>query len=291
MQNFKIGIVGIGGIGGLLAVLLKNKKYQVFSVKKGKKKKFLNLKSNFYGNISESIKLNNNLRNCRIIFVCSKYPFLSKHLKKIKNNNQIIVPLLNGILHYDILNKKYKNVFIANIGKVIAFRKKNLIIHNSKNTPEVIISKLNKKDKDIKLIKKILKNILVNVKFYRNDNFVLWNKLIRIAGISTLTAIYNNNLGQIRKSKQKFMMLKQLLKEIIFVINKLYKTKFKLKKIMDEIKKFPNNLTTSLQRDISLGKKSEVETQIGAIYNIAKKNNIKCLKITKAYNKIKLKCK
>ena len=64
VQKYKIGIVGLGGIGGLLGVLLKNKKYDVSSSKSYYKKYIsLNLKSNFYGNLSAKLKTRSNLND------------------------------------------------------------------------------------------------------------------------------------------------------------------------------------------------------------------------------------
>ena len=50
-----------------------------------------------------------------------KVPIFKKHLKKINNKNALIIPILNGISHFEILKKKFNNkIFIANIGKVVS---------------------------------------------------------------------------------------------------------------------------------------------------------------------------
>ena len=85
MQKVKIGVVGLGGIGGLLAILLKRARYEVFSNKKFSKKEILiNLSSEYYGNLQETIKINKTLNNVDIIFICSKFPYLKKKYKEFK---------------------------------------------------------------------------------------------------------------------------------------------------------------------------------------------------------------
>ena len=62
---------------------------------------------------------------------------------------------------------------------------------------------------------------------------------------------------------------------------------------MKEINKFPNNLTTSLQRDINnrINIKSEIKTQIGAIYKLGIKNKLSLDATNKIYKLLNKKCK
>ena len=147
MQKVKIGVVGLGGIGGLLAILLKRARYEVFSNKKFSKKEILiNLSSEYYGNLQETIKINKTLNNVDIIFICSKFPYLKKNIKNLNNSKALIVPLLNGLYHFNILKKQFSNrVYFSNIGKIISKKiTEKKIVHLSKNKPEVLISSENK---------------------------------------------------------------------------------------------------------------------------------------------------
>lgn len=293
MQKYKIGIVGLGGIGGLLGVLLKNKKYNVSSSKSYYKKYItLNLKSNFYGNSSAKLNTRSNLNDKKIIFICSKFQFLKHHLKKIKNTKAFIVPLLNGISHFEILKKKFgSKIFIANIGKVESkINKTNQIIHTSSNAPEVLISSNKKNKKEIQILKKLLNEINIKVKIRLKSSDVIWSKLIRLSSISAITALYNCNLGQIRNSRKKTYELNTLIKESLIVSKKADNFKENLRNIKNLIKTFPDNLTTSLQRDINNSSYSELETQIGSIVKLSKSLNIKSPMYEKIYFLLKRKC-
>ena len=70
--------------------------------------------------------------------------------------------------------------------------------------------------------------------------------------------------------------LKNLIKEALHLTRLLFNFKESFANIIKEINKFPNNLTTSLQRDINnkTNTRSEVETQIGAIYKLGIANKI-----------------
>lgn len=62
---------------------------------------------------------------------------------------------------------------------------------------------------------------------------------------------------------------------------------------MREINKFPHNLTTSLQRDINnkMTTRSEIETQIGAIYKLGIKNRLYLNTTNFIYKSLIKKCK
>ena len=289
MQKINIGIIGLGGIGGLLAVLLGNKNFKVFTSKKIEKNLTLYLKSKFYGNLKTNIKFDKTLKKTDIIFVCSKYPYLKKHLKFISNNKALIVPFLNGLSHFEILKKKFgKKLLTSKIGKVVSKKiGKNRIIHESNNKPEVLINfdKINKKQK--KSLLKILKITQIKTKIFKDRNKVIWTKLIRLSAISAITSLYNCNLGIIRKSKIKSNELNSLLKESIKLSKKIFKNDFKINEIIKTINTFPDELTTSLQRDMSFNIYSELETQVGSIVKLSNKYKISLPIYKKIYSKLK----
>lgn len=289
MQKIKIGIIGLGGIGGLLAILLGNKNFKVFTSKKIEKNLTLYLKSKFYGNLKTNIKFDKTLEKTDIIFVCSKYPYLKKHLKFISNNKALIVPFLNGLSHFEVLKKKFgKKLFISTIGKVVSKKiSKNTIIHESNNEPEILINfdKMNKKQQ--KFLLKIFKIAQVKTKIFKDGNKVIWTKLIRLSAISAITSLYNCNLGKIRKSKIKLNELNSLLKESIKLSKKIFKNDFKINEIKKIINTFPDELTTSLQRDMSLNIYSELETQVGSIVKLSNKYKISLPMYKKIYSKLK----
>ena len=296
MQKIRIGIIGLGGIGGLIAILLKKAGYEVFSNKNIKQKKILlELSSKYYGNLGATININKTLNNVDVIFICSKFSYLNKNIKNLNNNKAIIIPFLNGLSHFDILKKKFKNrVYYSNIGKIISKKEtEKKILHLSKNKPEILISSENKNKDKIRIIYNIFKKLNFNIKVINSNTKVIWSKLIRLSSISAITAIYNCNLGEIKKSKKKVEQLENLIKEGLYVAKLLFNFKESFSNIMREINKFPHNLTTSLQRDINnkMTTRSEIETQIGAIYKLGIKNRLYLNTTNFIYKSLIKKCK
>ena len=294
-NKIKVGIVGPGGIGGLLAILLSKKNIKVIcnNGKINNKKFNFKLQSRVYGNTSKKIEFSNKkLKFFDVIFISVKYHNLKKAIEKIDTKtNKIIVPLLNGLSHIDILKKKYaQKIVVANIGKTIAYKTEgNLMVHESKNYPEINISLENRiKLKEINFLIKILKDIKIKIKTHNLDNKVIWTKLIRINTLSAITALYNSNLGKIRNSKHKKKQLISILKESIRVA-KAKGVKFKLKDIIKEINTFPDTLTTSMQRDIANNRKSEIDSILGGVLHEAKKEKLILKTNKKVYELLKKK--
>ena len=289
MRKVNIGIIGLGGIGGLLANLLGNKNFEIFTSKKIRSNSVIYLKSEFYGNSQTKVNFDRSLKKAKIIFVCSKYPYLKKHLKFISNKNALVVPFLNGLLHFEILQKKFGNkALTSTIGRVVSKKvNKNTIIHESNNKPEISINfdKINNKQQ--KNLISIFKSSKLKVKVVKNKNNIVWSKLIRLSAISAVTSLYNCNLGKIKKSKIKSNELNFLLKESIILSKKVFKNNFNIFKIKEIINNLPNELTTSLQRDINSKKKSELETQVGSIVKLSNRYKISLPMYKNIYKKLK----
>ena len=121
----------------------------------------------------------------------------------------------------------------------------------------------------------------------KNKNNIVWSKLIRLSAISAVTSLYNCNLGKIKKSKIKSNELNFLLKESIILSKKVFKNNFNIFKIKEIINNLPNELTTSLQRDINSKKKSELETQVGSIVKLSNIYKISLPMYKNIYKKLK----
>ena len=143
-----------------------------------------------------------------------------------------------------------------------------------------------KNEKKIKDVIKILKRSKIKTIVNKNEDNVIWTKLIRISTLSAVTSYYNQNLGHIKNNKEQKITLMNILKEVTsLAINKGLKINFK--NLKNEIFKLPNNLTTSMQRDLRSGKISEIESILGGVLKEAKKQNIILKTTKKVYKSLK----
>ena len=103
-----------------------------------------------------------------------------------------------------------------------------------------------------------------------------------------MTSLYGCNLGKIRNSKRKFFYFKQLILESIKVA-KLDGFRANYKKILRKIKELPDNLTTSMQRDLKERKNSEIESITAGIIKKGMNFNLRLKYHEKLYQIIKKK--
>ena len=274
-----IGIIGAGGIGALFGSIMQKKGYNVFFLKKSNKdldKIKYKIKSNYYGNYKSLLCFDDQkFYNSDVFILITKYPHLKtlkKKLKKIKKYNKPFICLMNGLSHIDILNKIFKkNLIIASAGHVVSYKRKKFeIVHSSTTPPEITLSFKNKKFLKKSFLKQIFKNAKMDVKISLNYKKIVWEKLVRLNSLASLTSLYNCNLGKIRKSIDKYFNFIELTKETIQVAQRDgYKTN--LKSVLEKIDKLPDNLKTSMQRDLTMFRDSEIDTITGGVLNLGKK--------------------
>jgi 2-dehydropantoate 2-reductase len=281
-MQYKVGIIGRGGVGLFLAYEFYKKKIDYEIVSKTIMTDTvinINNENEFVPNYSNGI-----LKKYDIIFLATKYNklFHDHHLlNNLINNSTIIIPLLNGMKHYELLAKK--NILTATIGGINASRNDDKLSVINKNT--LIDLSLEKKS----LTKNLVSLIdLVDIKFkiHYSDKYVLWNKLARLSVVSLITAISNSNLGHIRGDKNLFKQMNLLIDEISILLNVL-KISIKKNEIITQINNMPDNLETSLQRDINNNLDSELDTIIGEVILLAKVNNVKMKTFEIIYNRLK----
>ncbi len=282
-KEINIGIIGAGGIGALFGSIMQKRGFNVFFLKKkinDTNKIKYKVKSNFYGNFRTFLNFNEKkFYNCDIFILVTKYPHLKKLTKKLKKIEKIKKPLIclmNGLSHIDILSKIFKkNLIIATAGHVVSFKGKKFdIIHPSITPPEIILSYKSKKLLKNFFLKKIFKDCSMDVKTSFDTKKIVWEKLIRLNSLASITSLYNCNLGKIRKSRKRYFDFIELTKEAIQVAKRNgYKTN--LQTVMKKVNKLPNNLKTSMQRDLVMSRDSEIDSIPGGVLRLGEKYGLK----------------
>jgi len=271
-----IAILGPGAIGGFLASLFFKNDFSVTCIAKKSlyesiKKNGIIFESKIYDNFVALPKVVTHLDfEPDILFITTKATDLSNALKRIKIDlkNTTIVPLLNGIDHIDFLRSKYNNVVAATIGNIEVKRlSSNHIIHTTTGLPFIALSN----DK----ISQIISDIGIVAKVIPNEKELLWKKLVRLNAIACTTSATNKNIGFIRFDAFWREKLIECINESISVAY-AEGVIIDANEVMEKIDKFPSTLGTSMQRDVALGKPSEIDHIACAIIRIGKKHGITC---------------
>jgi 2-dehydropantoate 2-reductase len=152
-------------------------------------------------------------------------------------------------------------------------RKDGSNLHVNTNNLELLFATENNDLLDkMEAIANVLTEIGLFSKTYKSEKEVIWQKLGRLSIVSSLTAAAEQNLGFIRNDPNWKKILLRLIDEVVEIA---HHDGFEIKydDILKKIETMPNNLTTSLQRDVSKKLPSELDAIVGAIINLGKKNN------------------
>jgi len=293
----KIGVLGIGGVGSLIASNLLKENHEVYCFGSTESNKFLKkngiaFKSNIYGNSNLFPYFNlSKDQFLDFLFVTVKGNNLIKALatyKKFFNKDTIAITLLNGLGHKEEIQKHFDiNLIVGTIGSLeVSLNKNRVAIHKSQCKANI---ELASSDKKLQLhlvnLKKILEKAGIYCTIYEDENYVIWSKLIRLSVISIINTLSNSNLGNSFIKEETRILFLPLIEEFCLIGEKLG-FNFKPKNIYEKIKTLPDNLTTSMQKDIYLGNDSEIEYIVGAPLKLGKSFGLKLPIMNKCYLEI-----
>ncbi len=298
----KIGVIGIGGVGSLISTRLSTTNNQIFCFGSRDSNEYLlkkgvSIESNFYGNstyipkqiIEKEDKLD-------LVFITLKGTKLESALENYRylfNKNTITVSLLNGLGHRETIRQNFGlKLIVGTIGSLeISLNDKRIAIHKTNNAPTVeIATSENNLKEDLKFVNDLLNRISIKSKIFEKEDMVIWRKLTRLTVISTITSMFNKNIGFLRNNPKYRELILDLIYELCLISKKIGKA-IDEKQIVNAIDFLPYNLETSMQKDINSGKPSEIDYILKAPLNYGLKEGLNLPKMSYCYEFLKAKIK
>ena len=297
----KILILGAGAIGGFFgAHLMKSGANVSFLVREKRKDELKKSGINIFS-INGELKVNPKLldknlsgQHFDVIILTNKSYDLIESIREIKPyvNKAVIVPLLNGMAHYEILDKEFGKEKIFGGTAYIS------TAMNNYGSIQQITSRAS-----IKFGPRTQKNINIANEFYEicketefecdfSDHIELdlWRKYVLIGATAASTVLFQKPLGEISATtygKSLIIEIHEECKKI--VLSKGYDigieaTNYNLKLITDK----GSLLKASMLRDFESGKKTECEHILGYLIELAERNNLQCDLIKAAHTRIQV---
>ena len=297
----KILILGAGAIGGFFgAHLMKSGANVSFLVREKRKDELKKSGINIFS-INGELKVNPKLldknlsgQHFDVIILTNKSYDLIESIREIKPyvNKTVIIPLLNGMAHYEILDKEFGKEKIFGGTAYIS------TAMNNYGSIQQITSKAS-----IKFGPRTQKNINIANEFYEicketefecdfsdHIELELWRKYVLIGATAASTVLFQKPLGEISATtygKRLIIEIHEECKKI--VLSKGYDigieaTNYNLKLITDK----GSLLKASMLRDFESGKKTECEHILGYLIELAERNNLQCDLIKAAHTRIQV---
>jgi 2-dehydropantoate 2-reductase len=196
-----------------------------------------------------------------VVIVATK----SYHLKEIfpilkdyTNKKTVVLPLLNGVGHFEKLkdfNVKKGCIYI------VSHKIDTNIIHKKADTFYLCY------EKDA-LLDELFSKLPLKVKSSKKIDFDIWKKYLFIATFATLTSYYGRPMGWVVEQKEE--EVKEFVKRMVLLANQngiAMDAKQEIEKVLKQAKNIPYDSKTSMQIDFENKNETELENLVGYLKN------------------------
>lgn len=281
----KVGILGPGAVGGFLAALFDKKGVPVVCIANENSAKFLNengieLESPVFTNFRAwPVAVSEVKEELDLIFVTTKAGSLAEAMRRIDPalvRKAVIVPLLNGIEHMEILRNYFGPRLVAGSINIAVDRPElGKVVHTSYSDFIKIASDKDISEEDLVGVTTLLRGAGMEVQILGSEAEVLWNKLVLLNAISCTITASVNPIGFVRSDMYWRGKIFGVVQESCAVAKK-EGAEIKVYEVMAQIDKLPEILTTSMFRDVVRGLSAELDSIAGAIVRAGKKHDLAC---------------
>lgn len=289
----KICVVGLGGVGGFIGgVLAKTYPHVAFFARGSRKESIQNngliIKSDFLGEFQvKPEKISDEAEVLGImdyVFVCVKNYSLEQVCSQIApmiGETTVIVPIMNGI---DPAQRTRNYIGMGTVLEALIYiasgSEEDYTIVQKGNYALVHIGKKNSSEEEKKSITKvseILNGANVQCIIDEDIEAVIWKKYILNCAFNIITAYYHATTGELKKDPKKVEEFKSLLSEASLVGRKIgvhLSDKVEEDHLYHFLYRQDDAATSSLRRDMDLGKANELETFSGYLLTLGEQHGI-----------------
>ncbi len=275
-----IVIYGTGGVGGYFGARLAQAGNKVTFIARGKhleaiQKNGLQLKSPkgdylvFPANVTSNIS---EITDIDLILLCVKTWQLeaaAEEIKQVLSKKTMVISLLNGVNNTKVLGAVIdQKHLLGGLCKLVSKIDDYGVINHISFEPTIVFGELDKtKTNRALLLEKLFLNAGITTKLADDIQTEIWSKFLFITTISGIGALTRATIGEMIATSEIKDLMHQTAEEIVAVARakgvhlsqSIVDQKFKI------IESQPYNTTSSLQRDMMEGKRSELEAQNGFI--------------------------
>jgi len=297
----KILILGAGAIGGFFGAHLIKSGANVSFLVREKRKDNLKKSGLSVFSIKGDFKVNPSLldqnlpgQQFDIIILANKSYDLIESIRDIKPyvGQTAVIPLLNGMAHFEILDKEFgkEKVFGGTAYVSTALNEDGSI---QQITPKASLKFGPRIDKNIDIARsfyEICKMTAFECSLSNNIELDLWRKYVLIGTTAASTVLFQKSLGEISSTtngESVIIEIHEQCRNIVF--SNGYDIGIEANNYnLNLITAKGSLLKASMLRDFEAGRQTECEHILGHLIELADKNNIKCPLIKAAHTRIQV---
>ncbi|QIL39593.1 2-dehydropantoate 2-reductase [Pedobacter sp. HDW13] len=276
-KKVKIVIVGIGGVGGYFGGLLA-KKYagkgavEIVFVARGEHLSAIKANGLKVIRGNEAFIASPDLATDHFdetgiadyIIICTKSYGLNQTLDSLKpciGPQTVLLPLLNGVDAYDIINRRFpENTVLKGCAFIISRLKSAGVIENSGAIQKISFGLDGPLTSEVLLLNDICRDAGIEVNCTDKISTAVWEKFIFISPTATVTSFYNKTIGEVLLHHSHEVKL--LIAEIksLALVKGISLGDDIMERTFNTMKSMKYEATSSMHRDY-LGQKPETEVE------------------------------
>ncbi|WP_163579047.1 ketopantoate reductase family protein [Gracilibacillus saliphilus] len=214
-------------------------------------------------------------------------------LEKLVDAHTYILPILNGVKHYDVLTNHFgKEKVLGGLANIIAtLDDKGHVKHTSK-IDEIRFGPLD--ERQVKICEQLAEiSADANMTSKYSDKILtdIWYKYMFITAFSGITTVSNMEIGELLVHEETKDIIQQLLHEMRQIADreKVDLTVQHLEKAWKTLYSLPANATSSMHQDYRKGLHVELEHLQGAAIELARKHQLDIPHLKTIYGILKAK--
>ena len=241
----------------------------------------IRLESQAFGNFTAWPGISSQLaEQPAILFIATKAPALEEALERApaaQVAGSLIVPLLNGVEHMDLLRKRYgQGIVAASIGNVeVKQIAPGHVRHTTRSALIHLASGQGVSQAAVENVASQLRAIGLEAKIGTSEAEVIWTKLVRLNALACTTAASGQPVAIVRTDPAWRKLLIACVEEGCQVAD-AEGCHFSPAVVVAQLDALPATMSTSMERDVSSGRPSEIDAIAGAIVRVGRKHNIEC---------------
>ncbi len=277
-------VLGPGGVGGFIAAALTRADQRVTVIARESTAKLIKRE----GITVESVRLGSFVARPRaratldfpadILFVATKATALPEALARIAVTPELVVPLLNGIDHLELLRERFgpDRVAAATIridsdrpspGHVVN-PSSMLLVELAADDPEVAAK--------LPLVAAALDSAEVPARIGGSEKQVMWSKLVRLNALASTTSASGRTIGFIREDPEWRAALTACIEEGVAVAAADGAGSIDGPATLAELDAAHATLASSMLRDLQAGRTPELDAIQGSVLRAAARLGIAC---------------
>jgi 2-dehydropantoate 2-reductase len=286
-----IAILGPGGVGGLLAGALARAGEPVTVIARestaeliardGIRVESLFLGADFTARPAAASRLT---EPGATLVVATKATTLPDALDRVDAAPALVVPLLNGLGHMELLRERFGPDRVA-AGVIRVEADRPAPGHITQTSPFLRVD-MAPPTECVTAFAAALERAGVPVRVSESEPDVLWGKLVRLNALACTTSAYDMLLGPIRDDAERRAELEACIREAAAVAAAEGATGIDPGAVMAELGQVHATLGTSMQRDIAAGRAPELDAIPGAVLRAGARHGIATPTIARLYDAI-----